>query len=99
MNIKCKCGAEIIAADPGETMCPNPDCGTTYTITANEVTWSDKQWITLPAAAKRFDVPLPTLRYHAVRGHFEAHKPDKRTWLVEAGSVEEWVRGRRKKTP
>ena len=55
-----------------------------------------KEWITLPQAAQRFGVPLPTLRYHAVRKDFEAYKPDKRTWLVEAQSVEKWVKGRRK---
>ena len=55
-----------------------------------------RDWITLPQASRRHDIPLPTLRYHAKRGGFEAYKPDKRTWLAEAGSVEEWAKERRK---
>ena len=95
IKISCKCGHELTVADPGEATCP--DCDTLYAVSDSKIGWSSTpEWITLPAAAKRFNIPLPTLRYHAVQGSFEAYKPDKRTWLAEASSVEEWAKERSK---
>lgn len=49
------------------------------------------EYLTLAQAAKLYGVPIATLRWHAKRGSFDAHKSDQRTWLADAHSLAMWA--------